>query len=148
MGTQLTQGGDGRKSGLFEALDHLRGPGSAEAAVPVARPVPAVDLQLVTVDPRGRVPLRRSAVFLGWAIEERVTMEVDGGAIRLSPSNHRSVGVDVSLDRRLRFQLPHGIRLTTRFRPGVRLVVLAVREHGIVAAAPLSDLIDRLVRQP
>lgn len=129
--------------------DHL--PDRLDAAVDVrasemvGRSMPSVDLQLVTVDAEGRVPLRRAAGSLGWAAGFRVVLSVHDGVLRLSPDLVRGAGIDLVLDGRLRVQLPYGVRVTTAFRPGTRLIVLTAHEARVVATAPLSSVIDRFL---
>lgn len=110
----------------------------------MGRPPSGIDLQLATVDPKGRVPLRRAAATVGWVAGSHVALSLHDGVLRLS-SARPTGGVDLVLDGRLRVQLPYGVRATTAFRPGVRLIVLAAPADQVVAAAPLAGLIDRLL---
>lgn len=115
------------------------------ASAIVGRSMPSVDLQLVTVDAAGRVPLRRAAGTLGWTAGCHVGLTLHDGVLRLSPDVGQLAGIDVVLDGRLRVQLPYGVRATTPFRPGTRLIVLTVNEAHVVATAPLSSVIDRFL---
>jgi hypothetical protein len=106
---------------------------------------PSVDLQLVTIDSAGRIPLRRSTLTTGWEAATRLWLTVHDGVLWLSSESGRAAGVNLTLDRRLRIQLPYGVRVTSPFRTGTRLVVLAVGEGGTVAAAPLARLLERFL---
>lgn len=144
MSTELT-------SGAIEAGSLQRAPlrrhasGEPGNSIVVGQPAPSVDLQLVTVDAKGRVPLRRAAATMGWVPGAEVALTLSDGVLRLSRHIGRGVGIDLTLDGRLRVQVPYGVRVTTAFRSGTRLVVLAAPDDGMVVAAPLSGLIDRLL---
>jgi hypothetical protein len=103
-----------------------------------------IDLQLATIDPKGRIPLRRAAATVGWVAGSNVAISLHDGVLRLASPGPPG-GVELVLDGRLRVQLPYGVRATTAFRPGVRLIVLVAPADRVVAAAPLSGLINRLL---
>lgn len=119
-------------------------PVGGSTSVAVERSSPGIDLQLATVDPKGRIPLRRAAATVGWVAGSSVALSLHDGVLRLVPTGPAG-GVDLVLDGRLRVQLPYGVRATTAFRPGVRLIVLAAPADRVVAVAPLAGLIDRFL---
>lgn len=144
MGTELTSDGTGR-SWLRQVPVRWRASDESTGPIAVGQPTPSVDLQLVAVDAKGRVPLRRAAATMGWVPGSRVVLTLHDSVLRLSQEVGWAAGIDLTFDRRLRLLLPYGVRATTAFRPGTRLMVLAVHDDGVVAAAPVAGLIGRLL---
>jgi hypothetical protein len=144
MGTELTSGGIGG-SGLQRVPARRLASDEPTGSIALGQLALTVDLQVVTMDAKGRVPLRRAAGTMGWIPGSHVALSLHDSVLRLSHDVSRGTGIDLTLDRRLRVQLPFGVRVTTAFRPGTRLIVLAVHDDGVVAAAPLSGVIDRLL---
>lgn len=145
MATELTSGSDIHSDGLRRSLERLRSGMDPKAAMAARWHWPSVDLQLVTIDSAGRIPLRRSTATTGWEAATRLWLTVHDGVLWLSSEDARAAGVDLVLDRRLRLQLPYGVRVTTPYRTGTRLVVLAVGDGATVAAAPLARLLERFL---
>jgi hypothetical protein len=142
MGSELAPGVVG--AGPLPVAPVERHMSGGTTSIAVGRPAPGIDLQLATVDPKGRIPLRRAAATVGWAAGSSVALSLHDGVLRFMPAGPTG-GVDLALDGRLRVQLPYGVRATTVFRPGVRLIVLAAPADRVVAAAPLAGLIDRFL---
>jgi hypothetical protein len=144
----LMSGDDTGHLGLRSTLDRLRpSVEPAEASIIDQRATPEIDLQLATIDVQGRVPLRRAASTMSWSPSREVDVSAHDGILRIVDRAAGPDAITLALDARLRVQLPYGIRAVTRFRPGMRLVVLAVRDEG-VAAVPVADLIARLISRP
>lgn len=145
VATELTWGSDIHREGLRRSLERLRTAPEPAAGTAARWSWPHVDLQLVTIDAAGRIPLRRATTTTGWEAATRLWLTVHDGVLWLSSESGRAAGVDLILDRRLRLQLPYGLRLTSPFRTGTRLVVLAVGDGGTVAAAPLARVLERFL---
>lgn len=122
----------------------LAGPATQRTLEPEA----PVDLHVATIDIQGRVPLRKQVGAMGWPAYGEVVLTVHDGLIRffdparLGPQHE--IGIRLTLDSRLRVQLPFGIRTATSLWPGMRLVLLAAPFQGIVAGLPVSHLVERL----
>jgi hypothetical protein len=146
VATELTSGSsDIHPEGLRRSLERLRWGMDTKAGMAERLSWPSVDLQLVTIDSAGRIPLRRATTTTGWEAATRLWLTVHDGVLWLSSESGRAAGVDLILDRRLRLQLPYGVRVTTPFRTGARLVMLAVGDGGTVAAAPLARFLERFL---
>lgn len=116
------------------------------SALPVSeRPA---DLHVGTVDPQGRLRFRRPAQVMGWPPHHRVALEVQGTVVRLADSHDASRGIAVSLDSRCRLLVPYGLRPITGFRPGARVLVVAVPDEGRVAVLPVREVVAAFVRDP
>lgn len=107
-----------------------------------------VDLHLGTIDGQGRVRLAQAAGPQGWQAGSALVLLVHDGVLRLvDPTRLRGgqhVGIAISLDARLRLQLPFGVRTALGLRPGTRLVLLGVPSSGTVVGFPVSHLVERL----
>lgn len=109
---------------------------------------PAVDLRIVTIDKEGRLPLGRGSETMAWEPHMAIMLTVHDGIIRLIDPNRLSgrhpLGVPVRLDGRRRVQIPFGIRVAAGLQPGTRLILMAASSDGVLAAFPVSTLIQRL----
>jgi hypothetical protein len=124
--------------------------GGASGAVPAGTaegPNADVDLYIATIDGLGRLPLRQAALNMGWSAGDQLHLTLQDSVLRLTAprSSREPSGIGVALDGRHRALLPYGLRITTGFQAGLRLIVLTVRHAGVVAAVPVSHLIDALV---
>jgi hypothetical protein len=118
------------------------GPGAAD------EPRHDIDLHLLTVDVQGRIPLRRVATSVGWCAGEALELTPGDSLLQLSPADPHNAVVQAVLDTRLRVQMPYGLWATSDFRPGARLVVLAVAGEHTAVAAPVPVLLRRLLGRP
>lgn len=103
------------------------------------------DLHVGTVDPQGRLRLRRPAQVMGWPPHHRVSLAVQGTIVRLA-DGHASTGLAASLDSRCRILVPFGLRPVTGFQPGARVLVLAAPDEGRVAVLPVRDVVAAFMR--
>ena len=108
------------------------------------------DLNMSTVDAKGRLALRRPASRMGWASGQDLALTLRDGVVLFSLSQHPTharAGV-VALDSRWRVLLPYGIRVQIGWEPAVRLMVLVAPIDGFVAALPVSRVAAALLGSP
>lgn len=157
MGTGAAGMGERLTSPSMAATDRLTACRSLAGPVAPHRPdveahsglqEATVDLHLGTMDGQGRVRLAQVAGPQGWQAGSALVLLVHDGVLRLvEPTRLRGgqhVGIPISLDARLRLQLPFGVRTALGLRPGTRLVLLGVPSSGTVVGFPVSHLVERL----
>ena len=109
------------------------------------------DICVATVDGQGRVALRGPASMMGWKPGQDVALTVRGGVVHLVPPLHPGSGgsgLAVVLDGRWRVLIPYGIRVASGWAPGIRLMVVAAPNEGVVAILAVSRVVSALVSSP
>jgi hypothetical protein len=147
----------GKPVGKSTAQTDSMAPDSSLTARRVDEVRPAVtdtgpaDLHVSTVDEQGRLALRGPALTMGWVPVQELALNMRDGGLRLSTWDHRTLtgsAVGVTLDSRFRVLLPYAIRVHGGWRPGIRVMVLAVPVEGVVAALSVPKVVSAFLRVP
>lgn len=101
---------------------------------PAAPDLGPIIIGVAAVDGSGRVRERTLFAALGWRRGESLDLHVVHNAAVLQPVPHGSVRID----GRDQLALPSGCRTVLGIRPGDRVVLAALPNHGILLVYPMS----------
>jgi hypothetical protein len=87
---------------------------------------------------------------MGWTTGQELFLARRLGGLLFSrlPDSHCVAAMAVVMDSRFRVLLPYFIRVQNNWAPGVRLMVLAIPVHGVLAALPMARVAAALLGNP